>query len=70
MSSSKIECKGYEIRKSGKTLYKVMKDGEWVFYRRFVSVEACKVSIDSTLEHRPYTPAEHAIVYPDASYRQ
>lgn len=55
--------KGFTIRKSGK-LYKVMDGKEPKFFHRFVSVEACKCAINSSIEKRPYTPEEHAIVYP------
>lgn len=54
--------KGYQIRKSGSTLYKVIQDGKQPFFQRFTSVAAARVAIDS--QGRVMTAEEHAIMYP------
>lgn len=54
--------KGYQIRKSGK-FFKIIKNGEWVFFHRFISIAAAQVAIDA--QGRVMTPAEHAIMHPD-----
>ncbi len=60
--------KGYQIKKSGKYLYKVIEPADArPFFHRFVSIAAAKVEIDCRLDGgRVMTPAEHRIVYPEA----
>ena len=61
--TNKETYKGYQIRKSGKHLYKIItSDEQRPFFHRFMSVEAAKVAIDS--QGRVMTKEEHAIVYP------
>lgn len=62
----KLEYRGYTIRKSGKTLYKIVTtDDQRPFFQRYVSVDACKVAINCREDgQRVMTPAEHDIVYP------
>lgn len=55
--------KGFQIRKSGKRLFKVMENGKQKIFHRFSSVEGAVCGINASIEKRPYTKEEHRIVY-------
>lgn len=60
----KLQHRGYEIRKSGKQLYRIYQDGEPTIWPRVVSIEAAYATINANVEKRVMTPEEHHIVYP------
>ena len=61
-----MQYKGYTIRKSGKSLWKIITtEAQRPFFRRFVSADACKVAIDCREDGmRVMTAEEHKIMYP------